>query len=91
MEEAESLLSVPCPGWFSEELVKVRFDASAVLDEGRVPMSRILEEVKSLDMGVIYLFTTPFFPAPIVEILSNKGYRVWSRLNEKIIETYVIK
>lgn len=91
VEEAESLLSVPCPGWFSEELVKVRFDASAVLDEGRVPMSRILEEVKSLDMDEIYLFTTPFFPAPIVEILSNKGYRVWSRRNEKNIETYVIK
>jgi hypothetical protein len=89
--EAEHLLKMPCPGWFSEDLIVLKFDASQVLDEGKVPMSRILEEVKSISMGEIYFFTTPFFPAPIIEILSNKGYQVWSRRNESIVETYVTK
>ena len=85
------MLSIPAPDWFLEERIKLRFNASEVLESGNVPMARILEEVKSISQEEIYLFTTPFFPAPIIEILSNRGYNIWSRRKENIVETYVTK
>ncbi len=89
--EASSLLEEPCPEWFHEESVKIKFDASGVLEEGNVPMGRIIEESKNLLPGEIYLFTTPFVPAPIIEILHNKNIMVWSRRKDDIIENFVVK
>ncbi|MDD3274005.1 MAG: DUF1858 domain-containing protein [Bacteroidales bacterium] len=89
--EAEHLLAIPCPEWFIEEQIKYRFDASGVLEAGNVPMGRIIDDAKKLLVGEIYLFTTPFVPAPIIEILENKGYYVWSRRVEGVVENYVIR
>jgi hypothetical protein len=54
-------------------------------------MGRIIEESKNLLPGEIYLFTTPFVPAPIIEILHNKNFMVWSRRKDDIIENFVVK
>lgn len=88
--EAASLLNEPCPEWFNEESVKIIFDASGVLEEGNVPMGRIIEQSRNLLPGEIYLFTTPFVPAPIIEILHNKSFKVWSRRRGSVIENFVI-
>lgn len=89
--ESREILAAPCPDWFKIEQVAQRFDASGVLEAGNVPMGRILEETKALTSGEIYLFTTPFVPLPIIEILSTKGFTVWSRESDGLIENFVTK
>ncbi|OJV21599.1 MAG: hypothetical protein BGO30_02555 [Bacteroidetes bacterium 41-46] len=90
-EEARDILAAPRPGWFAEERIVSRFDAAKVLELGSVPMAKILEESKRLSEGEIFQFSTPFVPAPIIEILINRGYDVWCRRIEDVVENYVIK
>lgn len=89
--ESESLLNMPAPEWFSEEAIEIKFNASKVLEQGNVPMGEILDAVKKISGKEIFLFETPFVPAPIIEILNNKGYAVWCRKAGATIENFVIK
>ena len=89
--ESQHLLSMPVPDWFSEEAVEIKYNATKVLEKGNVPMAEIIEAAKKINGREIFLFVTPFVPAPIVEILNNKGYAVWCRKAGELIENFVIK
>lgn len=89
--ESQHLLSMPVPGWFSEEAVEIKYNATKVLEQGNVPMAEILDAAKKINGREIFLFVTPFVPAPIIEILNNKGYAVWCRKAGELIENFVIK
>ncbi len=66
------------PGWFIETNVGIRFDAGKALQSGDIPMASVLNSAKRLNPGEIFEFNTPFLPVPILDILSNKGFCVWS-------------
>ncbi len=76
------------PEWFSEAMVKERFHATAMIESGQVPMSLILSKAKTLSKGEILEFSTPFLPVPILELLSSKGFGVWSKKPELEGEPY---
>jgi len=62
------------PGWFDPGKVSVSFDASPLIDSGQNPMQEVLGHLEKTGPGVIFLLTTPFVPAPIIELISKKGY-----------------
>ena len=80
------------PDWFSEEKIKVRFDATPIMNTGRNPMQEILKNLGEIDQEQIFLLITPFIPAPIIELIGKKGYAHYCRkLEEEVFYTFFIQ
>lgn len=62
------------PAWFSTDKVAVSFDASPLIDSGQNPMQEVFSHLEKTGKGEIFMLTTPFVPAPIIELISKKGY-----------------
>jgi len=62
------------PGWYDSDKVSVSFNASPLIDSGENPMQEVLAHLEKTNSGEIFLLTTPFVPAPIIELISKKGY-----------------
>jgi hypothetical protein len=73
VEEAGYNVSDKAPDWMDETSVKGDFDASAIINKGESPMQHILSEVHDLGKGELFIFRTPFLPAPILEKLKQTG------------------
>ena len=62
------------PGWFNPGKVSYSFDASPLINSGQNPMQEVFNHLEKTGKGDIFLLTTPFIPAPIIELISKKGY-----------------
>ena len=62
------------PGWFDPGKVSVTFNASPLIDSGQNPMQEVFGHLELTNAGEIFLLTTPFVPAPIIELISKRGY-----------------
>ena len=67
------------PVWLDEANITVRFDATPLINSGENPMQHVLNHVGKIREGDIFLLITPFVPAPIIDIISKKGYTHFSR------------
>ncbi|HCV15821.1 MAG TPA: hypothetical protein DF637_05765 [Rikenellaceae bacterium] len=67
------------PDWYSPETIIVRYDAVKTLESGEVPMAEILRLSNLLQEGQIFEFSSPFLPTPILDMLSAKGFKIWSK------------
>jgi hypothetical protein len=77
------------PGWFNEEKVKVRFDATPLINTGKNPMQEVLNNLDKTSQENIFLLITPFLPAPIIELISKKGYAHYClTIDDEIFHTY---
>ncbi len=77
ISEGAEYLSAEPPKWFSPEKIQYHFDASKMINAGESPMNEVLHRVKNMNQEEIFELSTPFVPAPIIEILLGKGFRVW--------------
>jgi hypothetical protein len=66
------------PGWLSEDKITIRFDASELIASGGHPLTRVMQDLKDWKPGDIYELTTPFLPAPLLDKVKEKGFRIWS-------------
>jgi hypothetical protein len=78
------------PNWFKPEKISKRFDASEIINKGASPMAEILVLAGELKNDEILELTTPFVPAPIIDVLKSKGYSVFCR-RTKIVISYISK
>jgi len=62
------------PYWFDPEKVTVSFDASPLIDSGQNPMHEVLAQLEKTGQGEIFKLTTPFVPAPIIELICKRGH-----------------
>jgi hypothetical protein len=69
-------LSTGTPEWFLENKIIARMDASPVINSGGSPMNEILSQTNLLKAGEIFELKTPFIPAPIIDMLRKKGFKV---------------
>ena len=67
-------INYEAPGWFDPGKVKVSFDASPLIESGQNPMQEVFTHLEQCKAGEIFLLTTPFVPAPIIELISKRGY-----------------
>lgn len=68
----------PQPNWFDKNNISIYYDARPIIDAGKSPMQEILNLASKLEQGQTLHLTTPFRPMPILDILKNKGFQVWS-------------
>jgi len=76
--EGKQYLFVNPPIWFDTTRISRRFDASVVINGGGSPMAEILAKVNLLQSGELLELKTPFVPAPIIEMLKDKGFNTFS-------------
>jgi hypothetical protein len=88
--DSEYLSGEP-PQWFDATKVVLRFDACEVIQSGGSPMNQILEQTKTLNEGEIYELITPFVPAPIIDMLKQKGFKAASVKSGSTVINWVIK
>lgn len=84
-------LSASPPVWYHPEAVLHHFDASVMINRGDNPMNEVLSHASRLTGDQIFELVTPFVPAPIIGILSDKGFQVWSRQSAGQVSTYIYK
>lgn len=80
------------PDWFREEMVKVRFDATPRINSGEHPMQEVLNHLDKTSNNEIFLLITPFVPAPIIEMISKKGYAHYcQKVQEEVFQTFFMR
>jgi hypothetical protein len=89
-ENVQYLAVIP-PDWFNETQVVQRFDASPIINSGGSPMADILTLAKELQQGEILEIKTPFVPAPIIDMLKDKGFKSFSVQKGDEVVSYFAK
>jgi hypothetical protein len=86
--EGDKYLLASPPGWFDDSAITIRFDATPVINAGGSPLQEILSKAKNLQPGEIMEVTTPFIPAPMIDMLRERGFRVFSMQKENRVNNY---
>ncbi|MBI1931285.1 MAG: DUF1858 domain-containing protein [Ignavibacteriales bacterium] len=80
------------PNWVIDENIKITYDARIDLENGAHPIAKVSKEILTLNKNDIYLLITPFLPGPLIDIVKEKGFEVFSE-NKSVDEvyTYIVK
>ena len=76
--EEEQKKNTSQPDWVTEYTIKITYDARIDLENGAHPVAKVSKEILTLNEDEIYLLITPFFPGPLVDIINEKGFEVYS-------------
>lgn len=82
-------IAAPPPGWLEKIRLKTIYDAGPVINRGASPMADILREAGSLGKGELLCVDAPFVPAPVISLLKEKGYDVYSGKHGNIFRTWI--
>ncbi len=77
--------------WVLKGKVTESFNAVPLINSGESPMAIILAKTKDLKEGEIFEFRTPFVPAPIIEMLQDKGFKTCSVQENETFVTFVCR
>jgi hypothetical protein len=90
-DEDKVYLSDSPPDWFDHGTVTHNFNATPLINEGGSPMAVILEITQKMKTGESLELKTPFVPAPIIDIIRSKGFRVFSIQGKGEVLTWFTK
>ena len=80
------------PGWFNKEKINIRFDATPLINAGQNPMQDVLNNLDKTSQDEIFLLITPFIPAPIIELISKKGYAHYClNIDHEVFHTFFFR
>jgi hypothetical protein len=72
-KKQENQQSAGTPAWFDASKVFRELDARPMLAAGEHPVAQVLEDLKQMPAGKIYLLIAPFLPAPLIDKASSLG------------------
>ncbi len=58
------------------ENIKEVYDATTDIEAGNHPLKTVMSEIQKLTNDECYLLVTPFLPAPLIEKVKDKGFKV---------------
>ncbi len=80
------------PDWFVPTNVVASIDERESADADEMPLKRVIQEATSLQEGQLLELITTFLPAPGIDVMKAKGFRVWPAEEESgLIRTYFSK
>lgn len=86
----ESKISTDKPEWIIDQNIKYEYDASLDLENGIHPAAKVTKEILILKDFEIYLLITPFVPAPLLKIVQEKGFEVFTeKKSEQVYYNYI--
>jgi uncharacterized protein (DUF2249 family) len=62
------------PIWADENAVTESMDAREIIQKGGHPLDRVMTELGTLNPGEVYRLITPFVPAPMIELVKQRGF-----------------
>jgi hypothetical protein len=86
--DGDLYLLTAAPGWFDTSKITQHFDATPVINSGASPLQEIMSKANNLQPGEFLEVTTPFVPAPVIDMLRDKGFRVFSIRKENRVVNY---
>lgn len=90
--ESESKMNIEKPSWIKNEKIKFEYDATLDLENGIHPAGKVTKEILQLNDNEIYILITPFIPAPLIKIIEEKGFIVFTeKQSDNIIYNYIKK
>jgi Domain of unknown function (DUF1858) len=66
------------PEWVKDENIKITYDARIDLESGNHPAAKVTKEIFTLNESELYLLITPFLPGPLIEIVKEKGFEIYT-------------
>jgi hypothetical protein len=79
------------PDWFDAARIVHSIDESAA-DPDKMPIAEVLQRATLLQAGEILELVTHYLPAPGIDVMKSKGYRVWSSQSApEVIRTFICK
>jgi hypothetical protein len=84
-------LSSDVPDWFVPAKIVTRLNATPIINSGGSPMTEILQQTNLLNPGEIFELRTPFIPAPIIDMLRTKDFRVYIVHMDSYILSYITR
>lgn len=70
------------PAWLASASVAKTLDARPIIAGGGHPLEQVIRAVNEMAGGGVFMFITPFLPAPLLDLLKKQGHKVWSRKND---------
>jgi uncharacterized protein (DUF2249 family) len=90
--EDESGSSGERPSWFDEKRIVESMDGRPMIEAGERPLDSVMSTLGRLSKGKILELTTPFEPAPLIDLAKQKGFQVWSKEEgPEVCKTYFVK
>jgi hypothetical protein len=78
------------PEWVKKENIKLEYDASIDLENGIHPAGKVTKDIHDINGDELYLLVTPFVPAPLIQMVEEKGYEVYVEdLENQRFDTYI--
>lgn len=95
VEDTETPVNEPeptiteAPGWFEPAKIVKSFDARALIDAGENPLPQVTPFIQALKKGEILELITPFVPAPMIDLMQQKGYQIFKqKFDSGVVKTY---
>jgi hypothetical protein len=89
--DGNSYLVSEFPEWFDASRITRRFDATPFINAGTSPLQEITSLAKDLQPGEYLEVSSPFVPAPVIDMLREKGFRTFSMEKAQRVVTYFVK
>ncbi len=87
-DESEAVVT-EAPTWFDPSKIVKSFDARALIDAGENPLPQVLPFIQALKKGKILELITPFVPAPMIDLMKQKGYQIFKqKLDSGVVKTF---
>jgi hypothetical protein len=84
--------NMPKPNWVTENKIKINYDATMDIQSGKHPADKVSREIMTLAENESYVLTTPFVPAPLINIIEEKGFETFSdQESANLFHTYIRK
>jgi len=91
VRENSDYITSEMPPWFDPSKIVSRLNATPIINSGASPMSEILQQTNLLKTGEILELTTPFIPAPIIDMLRSKGSKVYCVQKDSQVLNYITR
>jgi hypothetical protein len=80
------------PAWLDEDKICERLDGRPLIEAGERPLDAVMSTLGRVQNGDILELTTPFEPAPLIDLAKQKGHQVWCREDSsEVVKTYFRK
>ncbi len=79
---AGAVTSGPAPAWFDPARVVRTMDVRPALARGEHPLGDVVKAAEALAGEELLELTTPFEPAPLIDVVCKRGFRAWVRRDQ---------
>ncbi|HPO54593.1 MAG TPA: DUF1858 domain-containing protein [Ignavibacteriaceae bacterium] len=67
------------PVWLANSAITTEYDATEDLNNGIHPVAKVTKEAAGLKSDEVFCLVTGFVPAPLIDILKEKGHEVYTQ------------